>query len=114
MSDSDSEAIRTVIQKQLAAFQQDNAEAAFAFAAPEIQAMFATPTDFLNMVISSYRAIYRPRSVLFEDLVLVRNTPTQPVLLLDTDGSVKRAVYMMRRQANGEWRIGGCVLQPVR
>ena len=46
----DRAAVRLVIEKQLAAFADDDAEQAFAFASPKIQDMFITARNFMDMV----------------------------------------------------------------
>ena len=113
ISDNDRRSIRTVVEAQLCALQQDDAETAFSFASPGIQAMFRTPERFLHMVQQSYEPVYRPRSVIFEDLATLQGTPTQPVLLLSPQGIPVRALYLMERQPNGVWKVNGCYLVPV-
>jgi hypothetical protein len=112
-SEGDRSQIRSVIAAQLQAFQEDDAETAFEFASPGIQDMFRTPMNFLQMVRQSYQAVYRPRSVIFEDLVLLQDLPTQPVLLLSAEGVPVRALYLMENKTSGDWRITGCYLIPV-
>ena len=107
---ADHTAIRTVIERQLEAFRQDDADAAFAFASPMIQAKFGTPEVFLNMVKTSYQPVYRPRYVAFRDLHMVQGVPTQPVFLIGPDGVPVTAMYMMQKQPDGVWKIDGCYL----
>jgi len=102
--------ILDVIGAQLGAFQADDAEAAFAFASPDIQAMFGTPENFLRMVAESYAPVYRPRAVTFLDLVDRDGRLVQRVLFTGPDGRQVLALYMMTQQADGTWRIAGCVL----
>ena len=61
VSDSDRNAIRQVIENQLAAFQRDDGSEAFSYASPGIQRRFGTPDNFMAMVRSGYAAVYRPR-----------------------------------------------------
>lgn len=112
VTETDRIAIRSVIECQLQAFQNDDAAGAFAFASPGIQAQFGTPENFMCMVKTGYTAVYRPRSVLFEDLTTMRGALTQPVLLLDSDGMLVKALYLMEKQASATWRINGCYLIP--
>ncbi len=37
----------------------------------------------------------------------------QQVMLMDTDGKLSRALYVMERQPQGIWRIVGCYLLPI-
>jgi hypothetical protein len=86
ISESDRATIRSVVEQQLQAFQKDDAAGAFAFASPGIQQQFRTAENFMHMVKIAYQAVYRPRSVLFENLATVEGIPAQPVLLLDSEG----------------------------
>ncbi|WP_293332262.1 DUF4864 domain-containing protein [Microcoleus sp. CAWBG58] len=73
------------------------------------------------MVKIAYEAVYRPRSVLFENLATVEVIPAQPVLLLDSEGIPIRALYVMEKQfvkrsypeGNRTWRINGCYLVAI-
>ena len=102
--------IVAVIGAQLDAFRHDDAEAAFAFASPAIQAMFGTPANFLRMVAESYQPVYRPRAVKFLDLLEQDGRLVQRVLFTGPDGRQVMGLYMMVRQPDGTWRIAGCVL----
>jgi hypothetical protein len=113
MSDPDRKAIRSIIEQQLEAFQQDNAEAAFSFASPAIQQKFETPETFLLMVREAYPAVYRPRSVMFDSFTFFQGIPAQAVTLLSPDGELVRALYLMEKQPDGVWRISGCLLAPL-
>lgn len=110
LSAADRGAIRDIIRRQIEAFRHDDGEAAFAFASPMIRGMFGTPANFMAMVRQSYRPVYRPRDVRFDELVLMRGKPVQRVILVGPDQKVVVALYEMQRQPNGEWRINGCYL----
>ena len=53
---------QSVIRSQEEAFAQDDAAAAFTFAAPVIQGLFRTPEIFMTMVRNGYAPVYRHRS----------------------------------------------------
>lgn len=114
VTDNDAIAIRSLIEHQLAAFQKDDAQGAFAFASAAIQAQFGTPENFMQMVKTSYPAVYRPRSVFFERITSIQGNITQPVLLLAPDGVPFRALYFMEKQPDNAWRINGCFLVSVK
>jgi hypothetical protein len=82
LDEADRQAIRGVIEAQLAAFQADDGATAFGFASPAIQEMFGDPATFLAMVRTSYVPVYRPREVRFERLILHQGEPVQLVLLV--------------------------------
>jgi hypothetical protein len=113
VSSSDQERIRWVIQQQLEAFQQDDAEAAFAFASPAIQSQFGTSATFMRMVKTGYAPVYRPRAVMFAELTSVEAMPAQTVMLLSANEELVQAVYLMQQQPDQSWRIHGCFLRPV-
>ncbi len=106
----DREAIRAVIERQIAAFRRDDAAAAFSFASPAIRERFQTPARFMEMVREGYRPVYRPRSVEFQEIHLLQGEPVQQVLVLDPEGAPVIALYFMERQPDGSWRINGCQL----
>jgi hypothetical protein len=107
----DRTAMRTVIEGQLEAFRRDDAARAFAFASPEIQAKFGTPENFMAIVKTFYRPVYRPRRIGgFTEPRLIEGMITQPVLLIGPDGKFVLALYTMQKQPDGEWKITGCSL----
>jgi Domain of unknown function (DUF4864) len=110
---ADRSAIRGVIEAQIAAFRADDGVAAFGFASPSIQRQFGDPVTFLTMVKTGYLPVYRPREVQFRDLIEDRSEPVQRVLLVGPELDVVTAYYVMQRQADGTWRIDGCVLRQV-
>lgn len=110
MQMTDRAAIRSVIERQIQAFQKDDAEEAFTLASPGIQEKFGTPETFMEMVKTAYKPVYRPRSVVFEALKTWQGSPAQPVLLLGPNGVPIRAIYIMAKQPDGDWRINGCYL----
>jgi hypothetical protein len=111
LTGDDQASIRAVVEAQLDAFQADGGRRAFSFASPDIQRMFQTPARFMAMVRQGYQPVYRPREVEFLDVVDIGDVPTQRVLLVGPDGRVVTAHYAMERQADGTWRIDGCVLE---
>lgn len=107
--------IRTVIHRQIDAFRRDDAQGAFALVSPGVQQAFGTPERFLESVRSSYRAVYRPQSVAFLELVVMGGDVVQQVQLTDRSGSLWVAYYAMQRQKDGSWRTNGChLVQPSR
>lgn len=112
MAEADRAEIRSVIERQLAAFARDDAAAAFGFASPGIQHLFGTPDVFMAMVRSDYGAVYRPRSVAFGALDRIEDRLVQIVDLIGPAGESVRALYVMTRDGDGTWRIDGVSLVP--
>ena len=108
---SDRAAIRSVIQTQLDAFRRDDAAAAFALAAPGLRHHFMDdPAVFLGMVRQGYQPVYRPRSTVFGSVVVTDGQVTQKLEVVGQDGAGHEALYLMEHEADGSWRIGGCML----
>lgn len=107
---ADAAAIRSVIERQLEAFQHDDGRTAFTFASPDLQDMFGTPEAFMAMVKGGYQPVYRPREHEFRDLAAGESGPVQKVLFVAADGRVVIALYSMERESDGSWRISGCTL----
>jgi hypothetical protein len=107
--------IRAVIHRQIDAFRRDDAHSAFALVSPGVQQAYGTPERFLDAVRMGYRAVYRPASVSFLELVLMGGEVVQQVQVTDGAGSVWIAYYSMQRQKDGSWRTNGChLVQPTR
>jgi len=109
--EADAQAIRSVIEAQLAAFAADDAEKAFSFASEGIRQTFGTAQVFIAMVKLNYSVVYRPASVSFLDPEQVDDNVMQPVEMSDEDGTLWLALYRMQRQPDQSWRIGGCILK---
>jgi hypothetical protein len=110
IGDADRNAIRDVVEAQLAAFQADDGALAFSYASPTIQRQFGTAENFMLMVRTGYLPVYRPRDVEFGPVIEFQGQPTQLVLLVGPDLQVVAAYYLMEKQPDGGWRIDGCVL----
>jgi hypothetical protein len=103
--------IRLTIERQLEAFRSNDSAAAFALAAPQIQASFGSPDRFLGTVKDGYTPVFRAKSVMFGKLVRSDEGATlQLVHLVDDRNHPWLALYIMEAQGDGSWRIGGCLL----
>lgn len=107
----DRPAIELVIREQLMAFRNDDAEAAFAQAAPSVRSKFASPAAFVAAVRTRYTAVYRPRCVEFGNLTMTSAGPVQSVFLIGPDSLSSLASFLMERQPDGSWKIAGCCLE---
>src|SRR5947209_1562625 len=98
---ADRAAIRMVVEEQLAAFR---------LASPSIQQQFRSSGNFMRMVRTGYRAVYRPREVQFGEIEMKDGRIIQRVEVIGPDGAPALAHYVMQRQPDGSWRINGCFL----
>jgi len=101
---------RATIERQFEAFARDDAEAAYALADPTIKQMFVDADHFLAMVRDRYAPVYRHRNVEFGDFAESGDDASLTATLVDNDNVVWTALYSLRRDANGDWLISGCVL----
>ena len=106
----DVQSIRGVIEQQIDAFKRDDATGAYSFASPRIQQIFPSAEIFMQMVRQGYQPVYRPRSYAFDELTQIEGKLVQPVRVVGPDGVPVTALYIMERQSDGSWKIGGCVL----
>jgi hypothetical protein len=111
LAPADAQAMRVVIERQLDAFARDDADQAFALAAPPIRTMFGSAANFLRMVKTGYPVVYRPVSVTFLKPEVADGEFLQSVQMSDQQGQVWLAHYRMQRQKNGTWLINGCQLE---
>ena len=115
LTSNDVSEIRAVIHRQIDAFRRDDAQSAFALASPGLQEAYGSAQRFLETVRMAYRAVYRPTSVSFLELILMGSEVVQPVQVTDRSGGVWVAYYAMQRQPDGAWRTNGChLVQPIR
>ena len=102
--------IKSIVNQQLEAFQNDDFEKAYSFASPTIKKMFSSPEVFRKMVIGGYQAVYRPQSIKIGSVEIIKGVATLKVYLVDPNGEFVTANYLMEKQEDGEWLIGGCIL----
>ncbi len=106
-------AIEAVIDEQIAAFQRNDLETAFGFAAPGIQSKFQNPEVFGTMVRQGYPMIWRPSR--YEHLGLEEASGgefVKTVLFEDGAGVLYEAEYRMGL-TDGAWRIRGVRLRKL-
>ena len=102
--------IRAVIEAQRQAFLRHDGAAAFALASPGLQALYQRPGNFMAMVEAGYDPVFRARAFDPRDFVLYRGYLSERVTVIGPDGAPVTALYMMRQNPDGAWRIAGCVL----
>lgn len=108
---ADRSAIQNVITSQITAFQKDDAEEAFSYAAPSIQKQFGSASGFMSMVRHGYDPVYRPSAYDFGKLGQAHGKTVQEVFLTDSRGRTVVAYYAMQQQPDGSWRISGVQLR---
>jgi hypothetical protein len=109
---ADWSAIKKVIADQRSALKAGDAAKAFSYATPGIRSEFRDPAIFIGMVRTTYSALLTARYVEFLEGAVIDGAVIQPLRLVDTDNTVRVALYIMEKQDNGAWRIGGCRIAP--
>ena len=109
-SDADRAAVQSVIEQQLQAFLRDDAATAYSFAAPNIREMYPTVESFMAMVRQGYPQVYRPQSYEFGELKAEPGYLEQTVDIVDAAGGFWTALYTLRQDASGAWKITGCYI----
>ncbi|MCC5972259.1 MAG: DUF4864 domain-containing protein [Pararhodobacter sp.] len=104
-------AVEAVITGQIAAFQDDDFEAAFDFASPSIRMIFQTPQRFGEMVQQGYPMVHRPDSVRFLERRERRGFVLQRVMIGDAAGRLHLLEYQMLQTDSG-FLINGVRLLP--
>jgi ketosteroid isomerase-like protein len=111
---SDQDQIKTVIESQLNAFAIDNGAEALSYAAPLVKQIFQTPEQFMAMVKQGYQPVYRNSNRIFGDVFKDGlGRPAMRVVLTGADGKRYEALYAMEKQADGIWKIAGCVILAI-
>ena len=105
------ERMQAIIAAQIDAFRKDDAEAAYAFAAPSIRMRFPDPARFVSMVQEGYPAVYRPRSFTFEGTAMTPRGPVQRVEFVGLDGQVWAGLYTFLEAEDGALSISGVFLR---
>lgn len=113
-ADDPVEGSRHVIEQQIEAFLKDDAAAAYAFAAPAIQARYPDKESFFAMVKKSYQPVYHPGNYAFGRSKTIGDGGMilHEVLIEGQDGKDWKAVYQLLRQPDGSYRIGGVMIVP--
>jgi hypothetical protein len=102
--------VQDTIRSQIDAFQHDDGDRAYSYAAPNIRAIFPSADTFMEMVKRGYQPVYRPKSFKFGAFEQKPGGVTQRVEIVGPDGEYYTALYSLERQPDGTWKITGCSL----
>lgn len=106
ISESDKILIRQLIEKQLQAFREHDYETAFSLTSPMIQSKF-TQQDFSQSLRSKYPGIIESRSIVFRGFTLIKNFPALIAMIMDRQGNLMKALFIVQHQQDYSWRIHG-------
>jgi hypothetical protein len=103
-------AAQNVIRSQEQALAQDDAAAAYSYAAPEIHGLFPQADIFMSMVRRGYAPVYRHKSFEFGESRVADGKIAQQVHIVDANGEPWEALYTLEQQGDGSLKITGCQL----
>jgi len=110
ISTREGRAVQAVVAAQLKALAAGDSAAAFSYAAPSIKQQFGDAEAFMEMVRRSYPMLISPASVSFFRPEAGDGGVTQDVHFREHEGKLWRARYVLRKEPDKRWRIGGCVV----
>jgi hypothetical protein len=102
--------VQAVVMAQFKAFADDDAQAAFDTATPEVRKSVGDPGRFLALVRGSYPMVYHPAGFGFLAPEMDRNQVLQVVAIRDRDDRTWLALFSLERQPDNSWRISGCAV----
>ena len=106
ISESDKILIRQLIKQQLEAFQANDPVTAFSLTSPTIQSKF-TLQHFVQTLSTKYSVLLEPRSVMFQGFTLVKNFPALTATIMDREGNLSKAIFVVQHQQDYSWRVHG-------
>lgn len=98
---------QSIIQRQIQAFLDDDAETAYSFASPQIRGKFPDKDIFFDMVKRGYTPVYRPGNFAFGRSKVDGGAVVQEVLISGPDGKDWTALYFLTQQPDGSYKING-------
>lgn len=107
------QAIQEVIRDQLTAFQTKDYDRSFSHAAPTIKQIFKTTDRFVGMVKNGYKPLYNPSSFAITRSIEQGGSVYQEVIVTDQTGTQWQAVYTLKKQEDGTWKITGVKMEPT-
>lgn len=110
LTSEDLVAIRSVVRRQLMALKHDDPQGAWDACSPEIQDTFHTAAELSRTLRRNYPALLDTWHVTFGEVHITPVGLGMLLDLLDGEGERHHAVYIVARQADGGWRVHGCVM----
>jgi len=101
-----------IIESQIQAFQNKNAELAYSFASPMIKLRFNNPQEFMSMVKSFYEPVFNPKQYYFINSKYFEGSIYHQLQIISQSNMSYLATYSLIRDEN-EWKISGCSVMPM-
>lgn len=110
LSGAEAQQVQAVVMAQLKAFSEEDADAAFATATPEVRQSVRDPRRFLALVQGNFPMVVHPAGFAFLAPHVEKNQVLQAVALRDADDKTWLALFTLERQPDNTWRIGACIV----
>ena len=101
-----------IIESQIQAFQNKNAELAYSFASPMIKLRFNNPQEFMSMVKSFYEPVYNPKQYYFINSKYFEGSIYHQLQIISQSNMSYLATYSLIKDES-EWKISGCSVMPM-
>tara|TARA_X000000950_G_scaffold276022_1_gene363236 strand:- start:502 stop:927 length:426 start_codon:yes stop_codon:yes gene_type:complete len=101
-----------IIESQIQAFLDENAELAYSYAAPLIKMKFNNPIEFMSMVKNYYEPVYNPKQFYFIDARYFEGAIYHQLQVISQQDESFLATYSLI-QDEGNWKISGCAVYPM-
>jgi len=101
-----------IIESQIQAFLDENAELAYSYAAPLIKMKFNSPSEFMFMVKNYYEPVYNPKQFYFVDARYFEGAIYHQLQVISQQDESFLATYSLI-QDGGKWKISGCAVYPM-
>lgn len=103
---------QSVIESQIQAFLDENAELAYSYAAPLIKMKFTNPIEFMSMVKNYYEPVYNPKQFYFLEAKYYEGAIYHQLQVISQKNESFLATYSLI-QDEGRWKISGCAVYPM-
>lgn len=110
LSGPEAQQVQAVVMAQLKAFSEDDADAAFAAATPEVRKSVGDPGRFLALVRGNFPMVVHPAGFALLAPRIEKDQVLQAVALRDADDKTWLALFTLERQPDNTWRIGACIV----
>ena len=103
---------QSVIESQIQAFLDENAELAYSYAAPLIKMKFTNSIEFMSMVKNYYEPVYNPKQFYFLEAKYYEGAIYHQLQVISQKNESFLATYSLI-QDEGRWKISGCAVYPM-
>ena len=101
-----------IIESQIQAFLDENADLAYSYAAPLIKMKFTNAKEFMLMVKNYYEPVYNPKQFYFLDAKYYEGAIYHQLQVISQKNESFLATYSLI-QDEGQWKISGCAVYPM-